>query len=75
VRGLFRIAIALAVPSAAGCANTWDTLGNKSWQREFARNPFRATISPEDPLTILRNRPNDGEARARAMRRLEEPLA
>jgi HEAT repeat protein len=57
-----------------GCASTWDTIGNKSWQREFVKNPIRATVSPDDPLTILRDKPDDGEARAKAMRRLEEPV-
>lgn len=71
---LYRIGVLLIALGPIGCANTWDTVGNKTWQREFTRNPIRATILPDDPLTILRNKPNDGDARIRAMRRLEEPL-
>src|SRR5262245_31628585 len=57
-----------------GCANTWDSLGKKAWRHDFLDNPWKATVAPDDPLTILRNKPNDGEARAKAMRRLDEPL-
>jgi PBS lyase HEAT-like repeat len=74
VRGFFRVGLVVTAVGPVGCAQTWDTIGNKSWQRDFTRNPLRATVSPDDPLTILRDRPNDGEARARAMRRLDEPL-
>jgi HEAT repeat protein len=66
------LALTAAVP--LGCANTWDTLGNRSWRKDFLDNPLRATVRPDDPLTILRTKPDDGEARARAMRRLDEPI-
>ncbi len=75
VRGLIRVGILLAAIAPVGCANTWDTLANKSWQKEFLDSPFHTTFSSDDPLTVLRNKPNDGEARAKAMHRLEEPIA
>jgi HEAT repeat protein len=74
VRAIFRIAITVAAVGPVGCANTWDTLGNRSWRKDFLDNPIRATVRPEDPLTILRTNPDDGEGRAKAMRRLDEPI-
>ena len=64
----------MAAVGPVGCANTWDNLGNRSWRNDFLDNPIRATVRPEDPLTILRTKPDDGEARAKAMRRLDEPI-
>lgn len=57
-----------------GCANTWDTLTS----RKFRQAPMTTTkhlFSPEDPLVVLRaDPPRDGDDRAKAMRRLKEPL-
>ena len=57
-----------------GCAGTWDTITS----RKFRRDPLTATqrmIAPEDPLLVLRaDPPRDGDERAKAMRRLKEPL-
>jgi hypothetical protein len=58
---------------ATGCASTWDTVTNKSWQKTLVRQPHRALGFPEDALATIRNNPLDGEKRAKAMRRLAEP--
>ena len=58
-----------------GCAGTLDTVTS----RRFRQEPFNTTyrmIRPEDPLAVLRaNPPRSGDERARAMLRLQEPLA
>jgi hypothetical protein len=56
--------------SASGCASTWETLGS----RRFREKPYDTLFKSEDPLQVLRTNP-DGEARARAMRKLQEPAA
>ncbi|MFO0938562.1 MAG: HEAT repeat domain-containing protein [Gemmataceae bacterium] len=60
-----------AVP-LAGCASTWDTVSNRQFQSDFANNPYKAMFVSDDPMTVLRTNP-DGSARAKAMRRMEEP--
>jgi len=66
---------AFAACLLTGCAGTWDTISS----RDFRKDPFDTTyrmISPEDPMVVLRANPErDGDARAKAMRRLTEPLA
>lgn len=66
---------ALVFLTLVGCAGTWDTITS----RKFRREPFHQTyrlINPEDPFVVLRaNPPRDGDERAKAMRRLKEPLA
>jgi hypothetical protein len=59
---------------AAGCASTWDTASSRAFQRDLVSNPVRALIVSDDPMTVLRTNP-DGQARAKAIRRLEEPAA
>lgn len=59
---------------AAGCASTWDAASSRAFQRELVSNPMRAMFVPDDPMTVLRTNP-DGQARAKAIRRLEEPAA
>jgi HEAT repeat protein len=58
-----------------GCAGTLDTVTS----RRFRSDPFDTTyrmIRPEDPLAILRaDPPRSGDERAKAMLRLQEPLA
>lgn len=56
--------------SASGCASSWETLGS----RRFRESPYNTLFKTEDPLQVLRTNP-DGEARARAMRKLQEPAA
>lgn len=56
--------------SASGCASSWETLSS----RRFRESPYNTLFKSEDPLQVLRTNP-DGEARARAMRKLQEPLA
>jgi hypothetical protein len=67
------LVVGLAV-SLTGCAGTWDTLTS----RKFRKDPFTTTkhlIAPEDPLVILRSDPpREGDERAKAMRRLKEPI-
>jgi HEAT repeat protein len=65
------VALSLAL---TGCAGTWDTFTS----RRFKDAPFTSMqrmMSPEDPLLVLRAvPPRDGDERARAMRRLKEPI-
>jgi hypothetical protein len=65
------VAISLAL---TGCASSWDTFTS----RRFKDAPFASMqrmMSPEDPLVVLRaNPPRDGDERAKAMRRLKEPI-
>lgn len=74
-RAIAIAAVAAALPGLAGCAGTWDTISS----RNFRKAPFDTTyrmIVPEDPMVVLRaNPPRDGDERAKAMRRLKEPLA
>lgn len=60
--------------ASAGCAGTWDTITS----RRFRTEPFTTMgkmVNPEDPLVVLRaDPPRDGDERAKAMRRLKEPL-
>ncbi|HUR55673.1 MAG TPA: hypothetical protein VMZ71_16165, partial [Gemmataceae bacterium] len=58
---------------SSGCAGTWDTLTS----RRFRNEPFTTMgkmVNPEDPMVVLRNPHRDGDERAKAMRRLKEPL-
>jgi hypothetical protein len=68
------IALAVASLGLTGCAGTWDTLTS----RKFRQDPWHSTdrmINPEDPVQVLlSDPPRDGDERARAMRRLKEPL-
>ena len=67
----------LVVASLAltGCAGMWDTLSS----RRFRDEPYATTKKfwvPEDPLVVLRaSPPRDGDERAKALLRLQEPLA
>ncbi len=68
-----RIAVAALVAATVGltgCASTWDTMTS----RRFRDAPFGTMFKSDDPMTVLRENP-DGEARARAMRNLQEPGA
>jgi hypothetical protein len=57
-----------------GCAGFIDTVSS----RKFRNDPFgtmQRAVSPEDPMVVLRaDPPRDGDDRAKAMRRLKEPL-
>ncbi len=64
------VAIVCSVSSLTGCVNTWDTLTS----RKFRQDPFATMFRPEDPMTVLRTSP-EGDERAKAMRRLKEPIA
>ena len=69
------IAVFAGTPLAlTGCAGTWDTISS----RTFRKDPLNTTyhlIRPEDPMAILRSDPpRAGDERAKAMRRLKEPL-
>src|SRR5687768_6497570 len=61
---------AVIVLGVTGCASTWDTLSSK----RFREKPWETAFGTDDPLQVLRTS-SDGEERARAMRRLKEPLA
>lgn len=66
--------LAVLAASSCGCVGTWDTMTSRS----FRKDPWNTThrlISPEDPLVVLRaDPPRSGDERAKAMRRLKEPL-
>jgi hypothetical protein len=73
VRQLASVGFVVVSLAACGCANTWDTLTS----RRFRNEPFTTMgkmVSPEDPMTVLRNPHRDGDEKAKAMRRLKEPL-
>lgn len=67
--------LSFAALALAGCAGSWDTLTS----RQFRKHPLDTTyrmMNPEDPMVVLRaDPPRDGDERARAVRRLKEPLA
>ncbi len=54
---------------SSGCASTWDTVTS----RKFRHNPYAAMFQSEDALTVMRTSV-EGDERARAMRRLKEPV-
>lgn len=57
-----------------GCAGTWDTFTSRRF-RDAPLTTMQRMVSPEDPLAVLRaNPPRDGDERAKAMRRLKEPI-
>jgi HEAT repeat protein len=58
------------IAAGSGCASTWETMTS----RRFREKPYETTFGNEDPLKVLRESP-DGEAKARAMRKLKEPAA
>jgi hypothetical protein len=60
-------AAAVACAGLSGCAGFWDEVTS----RDFS---VKAMVSPPDPMSVLRTS-TDGDARAKAMRRLEEPRA
>lgn len=70
VNRLILIAAALSTGSLGGCASTWEAVTS----RDFRKAPFKNTFSSDDPMTVLRTKV-DGDARAKAMRRLSEPAA
>jgi hypothetical protein len=72
-RQLASVGFVVASLGASGCAGTWDTLTS----RRFRTDPFTTMgkmVNPEDSMTVLRNPHRDGDERAKAMRRLKEPL-
>lgn len=57
-----------------GCAGTWDTFTSRRF-RDAPMTTMQRMVSPEDPLAVLRaSPPRDGDERAKAMRRLKEPI-
>lgn len=52
-----------------GCASAWDTMTS----RRFRDKPFATMFEPDDPVKVLRDHPTDGDARAWAFQRLQEP--
>ena len=64
----------VAALALTGCAGTWDAVTS----RKFRKEPFTMTYrlwKPEDPVVVLKaDPPRDGDERAKAMRRLKEPL-
>lgn len=62
----FRIVGAgLCCAGLAGCAGFWDEVTSRDFD-------VRNIVSPPDPMTVLKTS-TDGDARAKAFRRLEEP--
>jgi HEAT repeats/PBS lyase HEAT-like repeat len=70
VNRLFILGVAIAAGGLSGCASTWDAVTS----RDFRKAPFKSTFSSDDPMTVLRTKV-DGDARAKAMRKLQEPAA
>lgn len=70
-------AVALSL-SLTGCAGAWDTFTSRRFKDGMIERPFETTkrmFSSEDPLVVLRaDPPRDGDERAKAMRRLKEPI-
>lgn len=64
------IAAALSTGALGGCASTWEAVTS----RDFRKAPFKNAFASDDPMTVLRTKV-DGDARAKAMRRLKEPAA
>lgn len=65
------LGLMVVVTGLTGCASTWDDLTSKRFRENtFHKSPFKAS---DDPLQVLRTNP-DGEERARAMRKLKEPV-
>ncbi|HVL16272.1 MAG TPA: HEAT repeat domain-containing protein [Gemmata sp.] len=60
---------------SGGCVGTWDTLTS----RRFREHPLETTkrmFVPEDPVAVLlADPPRTGDDRAKAIRRLKEPLS
>lgn len=56
-------AVGIACAGLSGCAGFWDEVTS----RDFS---FQNMVQPPDPMTVLRTS-NDGDARAKAMRRLD----
>jgi hypothetical protein len=63
------VAVCLA---ACGCANTIDTLSSRKFRHNFWERPYDTLFVTPDPVTVLRTS-DDGEERAKALRRLKEP--
>ena len=70
------IAVLAVMPLAlTGCTGTWDTLSSRTFRKDPLNTTYRL-IRPEDPMVVLRaDPPRSGDERAKAMRRLKEPLA
>lgn len=68
------VGLAAASLGLTGCAGTMDTITSRS----FRKDPWNTTVrlvNPEDPLVVLRaDPPRTGDERAKAMRRLKEPV-
>jgi hypothetical protein len=61
-----------------GCAEFWDSVTSHRFRDGFFEHPYEATKAlyvPEDPMLVLRTEPpRDGDERASAMHRIQEPL-
>ncbi len=67
--------VAAACLALTGCVGFFDTVTSRTW-RNAPFGTTRKLISPDDPLTVvLDDPPRPGDERAKAMRRLKEPLA
>ncbi|HXD86877.1 MAG TPA: HEAT repeat domain-containing protein [Urbifossiella sp.] len=76
MRRLLIAVFAWASLASTGCVSgTWDAITS----RRFRQEPFHTIYhlyKPEDPFVVLKaDPPRDGDQRADAMRRLQEPLA
>lgn len=65
-----RLASALCL-GLCGCSGTWDELTRKDIS--FGERMHNAWAGPQDPMVVLRDS-KDGDDRAKALARLEEPL-
>jgi hypothetical protein len=74
LRLLLFTGLAAASLTGAGCASTWDAVTSQ----DFRRQPFKTlgeAVAPEDAVVALSaDPPRPGDERARAMRRLKEPI-
>ncbi len=70
MRRLGTLGLLLAAGPSGGCASTWDDLSS----RRFRNDPMGAMFKSEDPVAVLKAAdPAAGDARARALQRLDEP--
>jgi hypothetical protein len=69
-----KIVVIATVLLSTGCASMWDAVTSRRF-REAPLKTVGNVISPEDAMVVLRaDPPRPGDERAKAMRRLKEPL-
>lgn len=72
-RQLASVGFVVVSLASSGCVGSWDTLTSRRFRNE-PLTTMGKMVNPEDPMTVLRNPHRDGDEKAKAMRRLKEPL-